>query len=404
MTKPFQLPGTPYLQNAQNAVEAGEDYEFDPEIEAVFASANINVKLSPNPAPFREHLCVASSGTISVDGNGKAIIGDVFIPIGSVVRYVFSLDADSWIAECCPPVPGPTGPSGPPGPTGPQGPTGPMGTGPTGATGPMGATGPTGPQGATGATGATGLTGPTGPEGPTGPGPAGATGATGPQGATGATGPQGATGDTGAQGATGATGPQGATGTTGATGAGTTGATGPAGVTGATGATGATGPTGATGATGPAGVTGPTGATGATGAAGTTGATGPTNNTVIQFSCLVPASGGGTVDNYMTNGSATAGPVPLAYPSAVAFSVRNISANLLLGATLGAATLTVTLMRNGSAVAGFTVTYTGATTGIQNVAAGPQAFAIGDTLDVRVRTTGVVAAPLGLSCTVGIAP
>jgi len=125
-----------------------------------------------------------------------------------------------------------------------RGPTGPAG--PQGIQGEIGSAGPVGPQGTQGNTGPTGATGPQGPAGENGlngqNGATGPTGAIGPQGDTGAIGPQGDTGYIGPQGDTGYIGPQGDIG--------------PAGPQGIQGVTGPAGPQGIQGETGPAGVTG----------------------------------------------------------------------------------------------------------------------------------------------------
>jgi len=98
-----------------------------------------------------------------------------------------------------------------------RGPTGPAG--PQGIQGEIGSAGPVGPQGTQGNTGPTGATGPQGPAGENGLN--GQNGATGP---TGSIGPQGDIGPAGSQGIQGATGPAGPQGIQGETG--------PAGVTG----------------------------------------------------------------------------------------------------------------------------------------------------------------------------
>lgn len=130
--------------------------------------------------------------------------------------------------------------------------------GPRGFTGPTGMMGPTGPTGATGAQGAQGLQGSIGPQGIQGiQGEQGVTGPTGPQGEQGIQGVTGPTGEQGPQGVQGVQGLQGVTGPTGSTG--------PQGIQGIQGEQGVTGPQGEQGIQGVTGPTGPTGATGADG-------------------------------------------------------------------------------------------------------------------------------------------
>ena len=197
------ISGAPNILDQESVVESAGDSELNAWDVAVYARTAGTIKLSKNPQANREHLLAASGGAIAVDGNGRGIIGPVLVALGSAIRYAFSEDQQSWIAECCgqegpsgPPGPsGASGPPGPPGPTGPQGPSGP--TGPSGT--PGGPTGPTGPTGPSGPPGPTGPTGPQGPSGPTGPSgtPGGPTGPTGPSGPPGPTGPSGPAGGDG---------------------------------------------------------------------------------------------------------------------------------------------------------------------------------------------------------------
>jgi len=148
------LQGTPNIKDQDFSVETTGDAELDAFTRAAYATTAGTIKLSANPVPDREHLLVASGGAITVDGNGKAVVGPTVVSLGNAIRYSFSSDQDSWISQSMGAGSGNTGGTG--------------GTGNTGKTGNTGATGPTGSSGATGPTGA-GSTGPTGATGATGP-------------------------------------------------------------------------------------------------------------------------------------------------------------------------------------------------------------------------------------------
>lgn len=209
--------GVPFLTNQRNGVEIDQDLTLSNDIMAIVASVDVTVTLPLNPRPFQAHAFTSSNagGTITLNGNGRTILGAGTVGPGESSYVVFSELDNAWVQNSG------SGGAGHAGATGATGATGTAGTA-TGATGVTGATG-TGPTGATGATGETGSGG----------------GDTGPTGATGATGAAGPTGDTGAVGGAGVTGVTGATGTAGS--AGTVGATGTTGGVGAVGATGGTG-------------------------------------------------------------------------------------------------------------------------------------------------------------------
>ncbi len=119
------LSGTPNNLDQESVVESDGDSELNAYDVAVYARTAGTIKLSPEPVPNREHLLVASGGEITVDGNGKAIIGPATVAYEKSIRYSFSLDRDAWIAEC-------------------YGGGGGGGTGNTGGTGGTGGTGETG--------------------------------------------------------------------------------------------------------------------------------------------------------------------------------------------------------------------------------------------------------------------
>lgn len=257
-----------------------------------------------------------------------------------------------------------------------------------------------GERGKRGHRGHRGHDGDPGPTGPTGAnGEASNTGATGPIGSTGSTGPTGPTGANGIAANTGATGPIGSTGPTGATGAGATGPTGP------------TGPTGGNGATGPTGngTTGPTGTIGATGATGTTGATGPIGAAVggglLKFSGSIAVSEVISVVSYLADvGIGTVGPsaTPVAYPVAVAHSLRSLSVNMFGFVVTPGGSIVFEVLLNGVPVPAFSVAYGPGPAGILSVTTLPIPYAIGDTFDLRVTATDVNGGSPNASATIGV--
>lgn len=125
------LSGAPNILDQESVVESEGDSELDAYDVAVYAKTAGTIKLSRNPVANREHLLVASGGAITVGGNGHPIVGPAVVSLGSSIRYAFSEDQGSWIAEIGAAGVGPSGPPGPVGPagsTGPVGPSGPPGT------------------------------------------------------------------------------------------------------------------------------------------------------------------------------------------------------------------------------------------------------------------------------------
>lgn len=92
---------------------------------------------------------------------------------------------------------------------------------------------------------------------------------------------------------------------------------------------------------------------------------------------------------------------PLNYPDAIARSLRNLATNLPFFTVPLGGSMVIELLQNGVPVPGFVVTYAVGETGIKTVAAGPAAFAIGDTFAVRVTSSGFVPATVVLA-TVGV--
>lgn len=94
------------------------------------------------------------------------------------------------------------------------------------------------------------------------------------------------------------------------------------------------------------------------------------------------------------------------YPVAVQHNFRNMATNLLRGFVVpDGGLIVIDLLQNGVAVPGFQITYgpgEGGLDGRKSVIAGPVTFAIGDTFDVRVTTSGSVAVTLEMSATIGV--
>ena len=145
---------------------------------------------------------------------------------------------------------------------------------------------------------------------------------------------------------------------------------------------------------------------------GPPGPAGTASGGLLKFSGTVaPAVEGGLVVSFLEDyGAGVASfqgvtPVSLApsYPIAVARNLRNMATNLLLGFVVpDGGQIVIELLQNGVSVPGFVITYTGGETGIKSVLAGPAAFAIGDTFDLRVSVTGGVVDTVDLSATVGV--
>lgn len=113
------------LGRPRTIVTTDEDYEldkFDSEVQAVGfpdGETGITLTLPDNPLIGQRHRLVAAVGTITVDGNGNEVAGNlVFIPNNHAAEYSFvvtdecSCGAGKWVPLCCPtvvpppPVPG----------------------------------------------------------------------------------------------------------------------------------------------------------------------------------------------------------------------------------------------------------------------------------------------------------
>ncbi len=140
------------------------------------------------------------------------------------------------------------------------------------------------------------------------------------------------------------------------------------------------------------------------------GKRGPTSGGLLKFSGVAaPAGEGGSpLASFLEDSSvgvsigAIIAPSP-AYPVAVAHDFRNMATNLFFGLVVPTGGLIVIeLLRNGAAVPGFIITYGSGESGVKSVLAGPAAFAIRDTFDIRVTTSGTIAAPVDISATIGV--
>lgn len=172
------------------------------------------------------------------------------------------------------------------------------------------------------------------------------------------------------------------------------------------------GPRGHRGEEGERGHRGHRGHDGETGPTGATGATGFAAGGLLKFSGVVaPALELAPVVSYLEDWGIGVGVGAIIstaprYPVAVAHNLRNMATNLLPGFVtpiipLGGAIL-IELLRNGVPVPGFSITYGPGESGVKSVLAGPAAFAIGDTFDMRATVSGTVAVDVDVSATVGV--
>jgi hypothetical protein len=135
---------------------------------------------------------------------------------------------------------------------------------------------------------------------------------------------------------------------------------------------------------------------------------GPGGRGLLKFSGAVNSAEGPTpVVSYLADhGSGLGGPSVLltaqGYPVATTPNLRNLAVNLLGFTVPSSAQLIVELLKNGSPVPGFVVTYNPGETGVHFVAAGPVAFAPPDTFDLRVTTINLGGVVVNLSATVGV--
>jgi len=124
---------------------------------------------------------------------------------------------------------------------------------------------------------------------------------------------------------------------------------------------------------------------------GPAGPAGPSAGGLLMFSGTVLSLGEGpSLVTFL--GAAGPGNTPTtgetSYPLAIARNFVNIETNLVAnGPVPPDTTLTFDLIKNGDLVTpvpGFSITYVAGETGIKSAVAGPVAFAIGDTFDLRV--------------------
>jgi len=152
------------------------------------------------------------------------------------------------------------------------------------------------------------------------------------------------------------------------------------------------------GHTGPAGETGPAGPVGPAGSGG-----------LLKFSGFAAGALSGLVPvaSFLADSGAGIGVGSIlllaqGYPEAIARSLRNLAVNIFGFTVPPLGSIVVELLQNGVPVPGFSVTYNTGDSGIKTVVAGPAPYAIGDTFDLRVTTTGILAAGVNVSATVGV--
>lgn len=126
---------------------------------------------------------------------------------------------------------------------------------------------------------------------------------------------------------------------------------------------------------------------------------------LLKFSGVVDASVEGTIVSYLADTGVGVGDVSVItvapdYPVAIVRNLVNLATNVLEAISING-TLTIELLKNGVAVPGFVITYTGGQSGIKTVTAGPVAFAIGDTFDLRL-TASFLAVGVDVTATVGV--
>lgn len=150
------------------------------------------------------------------------------------------------------------------------------------------------------------------------------------------------------------------------------------------------------------------------GSAGPTGPTGPSAPTgasggLLKFSGSPAFTVGAIIESFLADPGVGLGILPLiaapGYPVAIARSLRNMAVNFTSTGLQPSplATVTVELLRLGVPVPGFVITYAPGTGGIQSVVAGPEPFAIEDTFDVRVTTSGFAGGSvINVSATIGV--
>jgi hypothetical protein len=115
-----------------------------------------------------------------------------------------------------------------------------------------------------------------------------------------------------------------------------------------------------------------------------------------------------TLVSYLTDtglGLLDPGVFPPSYPVAATRRLRNLATNLFFTVATGQL-IVIELLRNGTPVPGFVITYGPGETGVKAVTAGPTVFngaPVPDTFDLRVTTTNVSNdGAVNVSATVGV--
>jgi hypothetical protein len=141
---------------------------------------------------------------------------------------------------------------------------------------------------------------------------------------------------------------------------------------------------------------------------GKRGHRGPPANALLKFAGLVASAGEGgspassfLADTGISFAIQSVFTAPN-YPVAHAFDARNLATNILQGSVVPVGgSIVFELLRNGVLVPGFSITYGPGEGGIKTVEAGPAAYAIGDTFDLRATSSGLVVDDVNVSATIG---
>ena len=164
---------------------------------------------------------------------------------------------------------------------------------------------------------------------------------------------------------------------------------------------------GTMGPTGPAG-TG-TGSTGSTGPSGPTGPTGPTSppsgsGGLLKFSGSAAFTVGAIIQSFLADVGTGIVLFQPSYPVAIARSLRNMSVRLEINSIVPSPNSSVTVELLRGFVPVFSITFVAGDPAIKSVVAGPEPYAIGETFDVRITTSGFVTGTsnINVSATVGI--
>ena len=127
---------------------------------------------------------------------------------------------------------------------------------------------------------------------------------------------------------------------------------------------------------------------------------------LLKFSGFVgTAEGGGSFVSYLADAGIVLDEVETSamnYPMALQRTLKGLSVNVGITLSSGQSIL-VEVLRNGSSIPGFNVTYGVGDTGVKtNESAGPITYAAGDTFALRVTTAGFNGSDFAMFATVGV--